>query len=102
MIRRHGIKLVIIVLNNEVLAMQQDMEVFRYGAHTDTRLGAVDHAAIARACGLNGVIVRDSETLRPALLQAFADDCATLLDVHTDPVARPPQSGYQSLPSQLA
>ncbi|CAN7732131.1 acetolactate synthase catalytic subunit [Variovorax sp. LjRoot290] len=100
-IRRHGIKLVLIVLNNGVLSMQEDMEVFRYGGRTDTRFEPVDHAAIARACGLHGVRVSEPGALRAALQEAMSADRATLLDVIVDPAACPPLTAYSSRPSQL-
>lgn len=100
-IRRHGIKLVLVVLNNGVLGMQEDMEVFRYGDRTDTRFEPVDHAAIARACGLHGVRISEPGALRAALQQAMAADRATVLDVIVDPAACPPLTAYSARPSQL-
>lgn len=100
-IRRHGICLILLVLNNGVLAMQEDMEVFRYGGRTDTRFEAVDHAAVARACGLRGVSIHAPDALRAALREALAADVSTVLDVHVDPAACPPLTAYASQPGQL-
>lgn len=99
--RRHGIKLVLLVLNNGVLGMQEDMEMFRYGGRTDTRFERVDHAAVARACGLHGVSVEAPGALRAALQEALAADRATVIDVFVDPAACPPLTAYGSRPSQL-
>jgi acetolactate synthase I/II/III large subunit len=55
---------------------------------------AVDHAAIARACGVNGVRVERGEDAGPALDAAFASGKPALLDIVTDPDARPPISFY--------
>lgn len=100
-VRRHGIRLVLLVLNNGVLGMQEDMEVFRYGGRTDTRFEPVDHAAVARACGLHGVTVRDPAALQGVLQEAIAADGATVIDVFVDPAACPPLTAYSGRPSQL-
>jgi acetolactate synthase I/II/III large subunit len=50
--KRLGVKLAVIVLNNQILGYQSHAEDVLYGAHTEAcELGPVDHAAIARACG---------------------------------------------------
>jgi acetolactate synthase-1/2/3 large subunit len=50
----------------------------------------VDHAAIARACGCNGIRVEAAEAFAPALQAALASDTTTVIDVVTDPRAFPP------------
>ncbi len=100
-LRRHELPIIVIVLNNEVLAMQEELEVYLHDRHTDTRFSPVDHAAIARACGLHGVEIRKPGEIGPALDAAFDSQIATLLDVHVDPSARPPMTLYAELPSQF-
>ena len=50
----------------------------------------MDHAAIARACGVNGVTIEDPDDYLPAVKAALAEPAVTLIDVATDPKAYPP------------
>jgi acetolactate synthase-1/2/3 large subunit len=100
-IKRHGIKLVILVMNNQILASQQQIEHFKYGANTDVGFEAVDHAAIARACGLNGVRIERPAELAGAIRAAIQADVSTVLDIIVDPDARPPMANYAKLTSQF-
>jgi acetolactate synthase-1/2/3 large subunit len=54
----------------------------------------VDHAAIARNCGCNGIRVTDPEQLNQALDAARASDVTTLIEVMTDENAFPPITAY--------
>ncbi|GGG17751.1 acetolactate synthase large subunit [Caldovatus sediminis] len=90
-LRRLRLPVTVIVLNNGVLAYQKDAEDARFGEHTDAvDFAPVDHAAIARACGVAGTRVERAEEVGPALDAAFASGAPALLDVITDPGARPP------------
>jgi acetolactate synthase I/II/III large subunit len=94
--RRHGVKVVVTVLNNQSLAYQKHAEDVLFGAHTSAvDLGPVDHAAIARACGLNGVRVERPEDYRRALDEAIAAEQATVIDVLVDPHAVPPVTAFE-------
>lgn len=94
--RRMKLPVVLIVLNNGVLGYQKDAEDVKFGDHTDAVFfETVDHAAIARACGCNGVRIDQVADLQPALEQALRADTLTLLDVVTDPQARPPITWYE-------
>jgi acetolactate synthase-1/2/3 large subunit len=94
--RRHGVKVVVTVLNNQSLAYQKHAEDVLFGAHTSAvDLGPVDHAAIARACGLNGVRVERPEDYRRALDEAIAAEQATVIDVMVDPHAVPPVTAFE-------
>ena len=89
--KRMGIKVVIIVLNNQILGYQWHAEDVLYGGHTDAcQLSPVDHAAIAKACGCNGIRVETPGAFAPALQAALASDTTTVIDVVTDPRAVPP------------
>lgn len=95
--KRHGIALTIIVLNNGVLGFQINAEESRFGTHTEVcHFGPIDHVAIARACGCDGMQVNDIGTLSTAL--DAARTCATpyVLDVHVDPTAFPPLTAFES------
>jgi acetolactate synthase-1/2/3 large subunit len=87
---------VTIVLNNRVLGYQKDAEDVKFGHHTDAcYFSPVDHAAIARACGANGVRVERPEAFKPALEAALASNVPTLIDVIIDPEARPPLTFFE-------
>ena len=94
--RRHGIKVVLTVLNNQILGYQKHAEDVLFGAHTTAvDFQPVDHAAIARACGLHGHRVEKPEDYAPALEAALASDRTTVIDVLTDPDAYPPITSFE-------
>jgi len=94
--RRMGLKVVLTVLNNQVLAYQKDAEDVLFGAHTDAcDFAPVDHAAIGRACGWHAERIEDPGAFRPALEAAIGRDGPTLLDVITDPAAHPPITAFE-------
>jgi len=101
-LKRHDLPICIIVLNNQGFAYQRHVEDAFYGDHSlACDFAPVDHAAVARACGLNGVRVERAEDLAGALADALASSTATLIDVISDPDARAPVNFFQHLPSQL-
>lgn len=88
---RLGINVVHILLNNGILGYQKHAEDLLYGRHTSAvHFAPVDHAAIARATGCNGVQVSDPDDIMPALKTALAADKSTLIEVMTDSTAHPP------------
>lgn len=94
-LRRLKLPIVVLVLNNGILGYQKHAEDVIFGEHTDAvDFTAVDHAAIARACGVNGVRVERGEDIGPALDAAFASGMPALIDIVTDPDAKPPISFY--------
>jgi acetolactate synthase-1/2/3 large subunit len=89
--RRMGVNVVVIVLNNAVLAYQSHGENAFYGRHSHAvELGAVDHAAIAVACGCQGERVENPADFEAALRRALDAGKPALLDVLVDPNAHPP------------
>ncbi|MDA1333596.1 MAG: acetolactate synthase catalytic subunit [Bacteroidetes bacterium] len=96
--RRHGINVILMVLNNQVLGYQLHAEEVGMGAHTDAcDLTGVDHAAVAEACGLRGIRVEHPDALKGALEQAVASDQTVLLDCIVDPDAMPPVGMFSQL-----
>jgi acetolactate synthase-1/2/3 large subunit len=94
--RRHGIKVIVTVLNNQSLAYQKHAEDVLFGAHTSAvELGPVDHAAIARACGLEGLRVEHPNDYRPALEEALKAEHTTVIDVLVEPDAYPPVTAFE-------
>ncbi|TIU41161.1 MAG: acetolactate synthase catalytic subunit, partial [Mesorhizobium sp.] len=83
----------VVVLNNGILGFQKDAETVKFGAYTTAcHFAAVDHAAIARACGCEGIRVEDAAALPEVLKRALVAERPTLIEVMTDPDAHPPIS----------
>jgi acetolactate synthase-1/2/3 large subunit len=94
-LRRLRLPITVLVLNNGILGYQKHAEDVSFGQHTDAvDFTAVDHAAIARAWGVPGTRVERGEDVGAALDTAFASGGPTLIDVITDPDAKPPISFY--------
>ena len=95
MVARHKLPIVIIILNNQILGYQKHGETVLFNDYTEAcEFAAVDHAAIARACGLESARIERPADLRLALERALASPTATLLDVITDPDAHPPITSF--------
>jgi acetolactate synthase-1/2/3 large subunit len=89
--KRLGVTVVVIVLNNQILGYQWHAEDVLYGGHTDAvALGPVDHAAIARACGCEGIRIEQAADFQGALGRALKSQVTTVIDVLIDPKAYPP------------
>ena len=89
-------KIIIIVINNQILGYQWHAEDVLYGGHTDAcQFAPVDHAAIARACGCEGVRVEQAADFKPALERALRSTQTTVIDVMIDPKAYPPITLYE-------
>ena len=66
MLRRLELPVTVLVLNNGILGYQKHAEEVRFGEHTiAVNFAAVDHAAIARACGVEGVRVENGAGIAP-------------------------------------
>ncbi|HTE15387.1 MAG TPA: acetolactate synthase catalytic subunit [Burkholderiales bacterium] len=93
---RMKIKTTVIILNNQILGYQWHAEEVLYGNHTDAcQLASVDHAAIARACGCDGVRIEKPADFKPALERALRSPLTTVIDVMIDPKAYPPITLYE-------
>ncbi len=93
---RMKVKTTLIVLNNQILGYQWHAEEVLYGNHTDAcQFSPVDHAAIARACGCEGVRVENPADFKPALERALRSSVTTVIDVMIDPKAYPPITLYE-------
>ena len=89
-------KVILIVINNQILGYQWHAEEVMYGNHTDAcQFAPVDHAAIARACGCEGVRIEKPADFKPALERAMRSPQTTLIDVLIDPKAYPPITLYE-------
>ncbi len=89
--RRMGVNVVLVVLNNEILGYEKHAEKTLFGSYSDAcDFRPVDHAAIARACGCEGVRVDNPADFLPALKKAFSAANTTVIDVMTEQRAYPP------------
>ena len=94
--KRMGLKIVVLILNNQILGYQKHAEDAKFGDHTEAvYFETVDHAAVARACGCQGIRIEDPAELGPALKQALAAERPILLDIITDPGAYPPITFFE-------
>lgn len=99
--RRMNIKVVTIVLNNQILGYQKHGEDWFLNHHSDANVfGPVNHAAIAHACDCFGERVVAPEEFAPALERAIADPRPAVIDVIIDAEARPPLNQYLFKPGQ--
>lgn len=88
---RMRIPVTVIVLNNSVLGFQKDAETIKFGRHTSAcHFAAVDHAGIARSCGITAHRVENPDQLPQLLASAIDSPVPILLDVVTEPAAYPP------------
>jgi acetolactate synthase-1/2/3 large subunit len=98
--KRHKIKLVVAIMNNSVLGYQKHAEDAGLGRHSNVcDFAPVDHAAIARACGIEGIRLEKAADIQGAIAQAMAADGCVLIDVIADPNAMPPVSVFERLPN---
>lgn len=96
--RRMRIKVVLIVLNNGILGYQKHAENVKFGAHTSAvHFDPVDHAAIARAAGCNGIRVERARDILAALQTASSNEGTTLIDIICDENAFPPITAFQAV-----
>ncbi len=96
--RRHGIKVVVAVMNNSVLGYQKHAEDAGLGRHTNVcDFVSVDHAAIAEACGVKGLRVERAQNIAGAIQEALAAEGSVLLDIIADPNAMPPVTAFTAL-----
>jgi acetolactate synthase-1/2/3 large subunit len=94
--RRHGIAVTLTVLNNQILGYQKHAENVLFGGHTDAvDFRAVDHAAIARACGLPGRRIENPADYGAALAEAAASGDTAVIDAIIDPEAYPPITSFE-------
>ena len=98
--KRHGVKVVVAVMNNAILGYQLHAEDAGLGRHTNVcDFAPVDHAAIAKACGVKGIRVERADDIAAAIAEALATDGPVLIDVIADPDAMPPVTVFTKLPN---
>lgn len=79
---RENIPVLVIVLNNSQLVMQKHGENIGFGrTTTGIEFCPVDHAAVARSTGAEGVRIENPDQFAPALEEALASAKVCVLDV---------------------
>jgi acetolactate synthase I/II/III large subunit len=97
---RTGTAVTLIVLNNGVLGYQKDAESVIFGRYTTAcHFAPVDHAAIARACGVEGHRIERVDQLSSRLAAAISSNRPVLLEIITDPDAYPPVTAFDDQPA---
>jgi len=98
--RRMNLPVVVAVLNNSILGYEKHAEKVIFGEYSDAcDFTPVDHAAIARAAGCDGIRIEKADDFLPALKKAFASGKTTVLDVVTDELAYPPITVFNDNPA---
>lgn len=93
--KRMNLPVVVVVLNNQILGYQKHAELTLFGAYTDVvHFQPVDHAAIAHACGVEGIRIDNPADLPAALEKALSSNVLTVIDVVTDERAYPPVTSF--------
>jgi acetolactate synthase-1/2/3 large subunit len=93
--RRMGLNVVVTVLNNSILGYEKHAEKVIFNDYSDAcDFTPVDHAAIARASGCEGIRIEKADDYLPALKAAFAANKTTVLDVIIDERAYPPITSF--------
>ena len=81
---RAGVKVPLVIVNDQALGTMKSRQKSRGMPEYNLDLHPVDYPAVARACGLNGVLVETPEQFRSALRQAMRAESATLIDARVD------------------
>lgn len=98
---REDLPVVVIVLNNGILGFQKHVELVQLGAHTTAvDFAPVDHAAVAKACGVDAVRVTAADELCSALAAAVSSKRSHLIEVMCDPDAFPPITAWEGVAEQ--
>ncbi|MCW2528689.1 MAG: putative acetolactate synthase large subunit [Pseudonocardiales bacterium] len=93
---RENLPITLILFNNSILGFQKHAELNQFGAYTTAiPFTPVDHAAIARAAGADGMRVEDPDQLGAVLKEALGSSRTTLIEIMTDPNAYPPITAWQ-------
>jgi acetolactate synthase-1/2/3 large subunit len=104
----HDLPCIWVVWNNFAWAAIRDIQIGMFGGREHgtafyrgqdmNKPYNPDFAALARACGADGVTVTRSEDLGGALEQAIRNNRPCVLDVHVDDKVKPPSTGTWQLP----
>lgn len=94
--RRTNLPVVVAVLNNQILGYEKHAEKVIFNDYSDAcDFAPVDHAAIARACGCEGIRVDRAADFKAVLATALKAEKTTVIDVITDERAYPPVTAFE-------
>lgn len=100
---RENLPVKLVVLNNQILGFQRHAEFVQFDDCTSAcSFVPVDHAAIARAVGMEAVRVERGSELREALSKALASTGPVLVEVVCSPDEHPPLTGWEKRADVLA
>lgn len=96
---RLGLPSILVVLNNSSLAFEYHIQELLYGeaVREVDDFAEVDHAAVARAFGAEGVRVSTGPEMRAALRQALASRRPVVIDAVIDKAAIAPVTRYDAV-----
>ncbi len=84
---RNKVAVPLVIINDQALGTMKARQRARGFADYGLDFHTINYAMIARACGLQGVIVESPEEYRVQLAEAMKADRATLIDVRIDQAA---------------
>ena len=84
---RTGVRVPLVILNDHALGTMKSRQQSRGMEDYGLDLHPIDLAAVARASGLAGVVVRTPEEYERELKKALVADTTTLIDARVDPQA---------------
>jgi acetolactate synthase I/II/III large subunit len=97
-----GLNVVFVVMDNAAFGTIAGLEQMHYGTtfgcvfESDQQPYRVDFAAMARACGANGIMIQSADELGPALRKALESGLPTLIQVPMENVPTP-TPGYWNI-----
>lgn len=93
---RYGLPVVIVVLNNGMLAFERHAQLYETGrwSRTLTDFSDADYAGVAAAFGAWSARVDTLDELRPVLSRALASGRPSLVDVRVAPESLPPVTNF--------
>lgn len=96
--KRLGLQLIVVVINNEILGYQKYAETAMFGRYTNAcDFESVNHAMIAKACGVKGMTLDSIKDIPKILEEAFASNETVVIDLMSDPNNIPPVGVMDSI-----
>lgn len=81
---RAGVAVPLVIINDRALGTMKSRQKSRGMAEYELDLHPVDLAAVARSCGLDGIVVESPESFEQALKDSLHAECSTLIDARVD------------------
>ncbi|MFB4212379.1 acetolactate synthase catalytic subunit [Shouchella sp. JSM 1781072] len=95
--KRHGIEIVVVVINNQILGYQKLSETVAFNRSTNVcDFSAVDHTKIAEACGLQGIKLDQVSDIYDTMTAAFRHEGTVVIDLIANPDNIPPVASMES------